>query len=218
MIKLSFIFIVFIFISSKEPLGIENNVDTKIVEQELLPLSIGNKWFYVEKIYDDYCTTETISDYTLEITKTDKFKGNLWYKIEKSNSSFIEHYYRVDEYGVWYRIPQYFPNESFLILNYQKNTDDRLYIKDIFTNNKNYNLELVLIDKNKEIFINNIKFICYQYNINRININTNETKIFKECFYAKGIGLVLENEYKDVNNKQVLSNSKSLNTYNLVNN
>lgn len=182
----------------------------------LLPLNIGNKWCYIEKLYDENAKTKAISNYVLEIKKTHKSKNKLWYLIENSKNSFIENYYRIDEKGLWYKIPQFFPNESFLILNFQKNESEKLIIKDIFSNDKECSVETILIDKSKEIISEDVTFYCYQYNIYKVNNKTNSKELYRECFYSQGVGLILENEYKVVNNKEILTSSRSLTMYNIV--
>ena len=217
MIKFYFIIIILTLVSCKEPLGIENNVDTMILEEELFPLSEGNTWCYIQEDFDDDCNLISTSDYTMDVTTTHFSKGKLWFQILKSDESFLDHFYRVDKYGLWYKIPQFFPTEEFLILNYQKNETEKLVFKDIFNSNNNFEIECLLIDKTKEIIVNDVVFICYQYNYYKVNKQNNIKTLFKECYFSKGVGLILEKEYKVINNIEILTSTRTLSMYNLKN-
>jgi uncharacterized protein YbaR (Trm112 family) len=183
--------------SCKEPLGIEKNVEKNILEKELFPLSAGNKWHYEEIFYDKEGNEELKREFILDVLSTHITKGKLWYQISKSTEPSIEHFYCHQDDGLWYRVPNYFPSEKFLILNYQTSDNDILTYKDIYRVSKSdyCDIEVKLVNTQEVVELNKVDFKCYKYNLYRKYKDNNLKYLFKEQYFAKGVGLIKEKEY-----------------------
>ncbi len=215
MVKLLIIFVLVLFVSCQEPLGIERNVDKSIIEKELFPLSEGNKWHYTETIFNSSNQEVSEMEYVINVQSTHITKGKLWYQINKSSEPSLEHFYSYSDDGLWYRVPNYFPSDNFLVLNYQTDENDKLVHKDFYrmSLSEKCDIEVILVNKNHKIEINSVDFDCYQYNLYRIYKDSNQKYLFKEQFYAKGVGLVKEIEYDEYNGNIYLKAERRLSIY-----
>lgn len=213
--KSIFLLLILLINSCKEPLGIEKNVEKSILEKELFPLSEGNKWQYEEILYNNEGEIELKREYILDVLSTHLTKGKLWYQITKSTEPSIEHFYCHQDNGLWYRVPNFFPAEEFLILNYQNSEKDILTYKDIYRVNKSdyCDIEVKLVSTKEVVELNKVDFKCYQYNLYRVYKDNNNKYLFKEQYYAKGVGLIKEIEYDYLDQVQFIKAIRRLTIY-----